>query len=89
MENKEEFENFLEEHGITDSINRVLVALYNLNERPENPLEYIKKHLGAPDGYNPDELRKSNEKLEEEINDLKLKIKSLRESKREDPANAK
>ena len=43
MENKREaFRKYLDDGGVLDSLTRVLVALYEEPENPEDALEYIK-----------------------------------------------
>ena len=39
----DEFRNYLEKTGVVDQLTRVLVSLYEENEKPENALEYIFK----------------------------------------------
>ena len=76
--NRKKFRTYLDDKGTTDSINRVLIALYEETEQPENPLEYIKLHLGNPKGVNPDSLRIQNEQLRQEIASLEEQIRSLK-----------
>ena len=45
---KEEFRKYLERAGIVDQLTKVLVGLYEEPEKPNNPIEFIKKCLGAP-----------------------------------------
>lgn len=45
---KEEFRKYLERNGIIDQLTKVLVGLYEEPEKPNNPIEFIKKCLGAP-----------------------------------------
>lgn len=37
----EEFENYLEETGVTGSLTAVLKMLYEMDEKPVDPLEYL------------------------------------------------
>jgi len=45
---KEEFRKYLERNGIIDQLTKVMVGLYEEPEKPNNPIEFIKKCLGAP-----------------------------------------
>lgn len=38
---KDEFRAYLEKTGVVDQLTKVLVSLYEENEKPNNPLEYI------------------------------------------------
>ena len=44
---KDDYRNYLEKTGVVDKLTRVLVALYETNEKPQNALEFIKKNLNA------------------------------------------
>jgi hypothetical protein len=63
---REAFRQYLDTTGLSDSLNRVISKLYDLfvqgDERPD-PLDYIKQHLGRPDGYNAEGLRDENKEL--------------------------
>ena len=45
---KEEFRKYLERNAIIDQLTKVMVGLYEEPEKPNNPIEFIKKCLGAP-----------------------------------------
>lgn len=38
---KDEFRNYLEKTGVVDQLTRVLVSLYEEQDKPQNALEYI------------------------------------------------
>ncbi len=40
---KDEFRTYLEKTGVVDQLTRVLVSLYEEQDKPQNALEYIKK----------------------------------------------
>lgn len=44
------FRKYLEDNGVIKQLSRVLVGLYEEQERPLNALDYIKRYLGAPTG---------------------------------------
>lgn len=79
MENKREaFRKYLDDGGVLDSLTRVLVALFEEPENPEDPLEYIKQFLGSPNGVDVESLQKENEELETQIETLKAKLEELK-----------
>lgn len=80
MENKREaFRKYLDDGGVLDSLTRVLVALYEEPENPEDPLEYIKQFLGSPNGIDVDSLQKENEELKEQVTQLEARVTELKE----------
>lgn len=78
MENKREaFRKYLDDGGVLDSLTRVLVALYEEPENPEDALEYIKQFLGSPNGVDVESLQKENEELEKQVEELKGRLAEL------------
>ena len=78
MENKREaFRKYLDDGGVLDSLTRVLVALYEEPENPEDALEYIKQFLGSPQGVDVESLQKENEELEQKVAELKERLAEL------------
>merc|ERR1711976_402103 len=80
---REEFRKYLEKSGVLDSLTKVLVGLYEEPEKPNNALDFLKQHLGAGGPESADsealklditEMRQENERLLEEINELKQKL---------------
>ena len=47
-EKREEFRQYLERGGVMDALTRALVALYEENEKPPEPVDYVRKALGDP-----------------------------------------
>lgn len=45
---KDEFRKYLEKAGVIDQLTKVLVGLYEEQEKPGNVIEFIKKSLGEP-----------------------------------------
>jgi hypothetical protein len=74
---KEEFKNYLEKSGVIDALVKVLVGLYEEYERPNDALDWIKKHLGSAIGTDIELLKKENEDLKKINNDLNQKIEEL------------
>lgn len=74
---KDDFRSYLERTGVVDQLTRVLVSLYEENERPHNSMEYIKKNLNSPDDIDTDNLKNEYLKLKTENEALKKKIDEL------------
>ena len=45
---KEEFRKYLEKSNVLAALTKVLVSLYEEPDRPDKPVEFIKKALGGP-----------------------------------------
>jgi hypothetical protein len=80
MENKREaFRKYLDDGGVLDSLTRVLVALYEEPESPEDALEYIKQFLGSPQGIDVESLQRKNEELAQQVEALRARLAELQE----------
>ncbi|KAM3958966.1 LOW QUALITY PROTEIN: c-Myc-binding protein [Aphomia sociella] len=44
---REEFRRYLERAGVMDALTKVLVSLYEEPDKPEDALEYVRKHIGT------------------------------------------
>jgi hypothetical protein len=71
---KEEFRKYLEKSNVIDALTKVLVNLYEEPEKPEKPIEFIKKSLGGPSQQEYDSLKAENESLRAEIEALKRRL---------------
>ncbi|CAH8867852.1 unnamed protein product [Trichobilharzia szidati] len=69
---REEFRKYLEKSGVIDALTKVLVGLYEESEKPDNALEFMKKHLQA-EGPEPSDV----EAMKLEIAELKQKLELL------------
>ncbi|KAK2970428.1 hypothetical protein RJ640_016282 [Escallonia rubra] len=67
---KEAFRKYLESSGALDALTKVLVTLYEQNDKPFSAIEFIQQKLGGP---TPAEY----EKLQAEMSDLQLKYNEL------------
>ncbi|PQP93282.1 C-Myc-binding protein homolog [Prunus yedoensis var. nudiflora] len=45
---KEAFRKYLESSGVLDALTKVLVALYEQNDKPSSALEFVQQKLGGP-----------------------------------------
>ncbi|EAY18269.1 hypothetical protein TVAG_253810 [Trichomonas vaginalis G3] len=74
-DDKAEFRNYLEQSGVVDSINKVLINLFDEVDLPNDPMEYIKQYLGCPKGVDAAAIAAENARLEEEIKNLEEQLK--------------
>ncbi|XP_029694914.1 c-Myc-binding protein isoform X2 [Takifugu rubripes] len=75
---REQFRRYLEKAGVVDSLTSVLVALYEHQDRPSNPLEFLKESMGAV-GMASTEVNA----LQQEVNDLRQRCAALEEENRD------
>ena len=82
---KDEFRAYLEKTGVVDQLTKVLVSLYEENDKPSNPLEFIKRNMSAPEEIDQDNLKneylrlkEENEKLKQRVTDLQKQLESLK-----------
>ena len=71
---KEEFRKYLEKSNVIDALTKVLVNLYEEPEKPDKPIEFIKKSLGGPSQQEFDQLKAENEALRNELEQLKRQV---------------
>ncbi|XP_068341871.1 uncharacterized protein [Pyrus communis] len=67
---KEAFRKYLESSGVLDALTKVLVALYEQNEKPSSALEFVQQKLGGPSVSD-------YEKLQAELSELQKKYSTL------------
>lgn len=60
-----------------DQLTKVLVGLYEEQEKPQNVIEFIKKSLGEPTDTDVEQLLAENESMKREKNELQKKIDDL------------
>ncbi|KQK20534.1 hypothetical protein BRADI_1g55151v3 [Brachypodium distachyon] len=73
---KESFRKYLESSGVLDTLTKVLVALYEENDKPSSAVEFVQQKLGGPS-------ISDYEKLKAEKLDLQLKYNELLETHKE------
>ncbi|XP_044856804.1 c-Myc-binding protein-like [Mauremys mutica] len=80
---REQFRRYLEKSGVLDTLTKVLVALYEEPEKPNNALDFLKHHIGAAAPENPEiealplevaEMKEKYEAVLEENKKLKAKL---------------
>ncbi|KAH9601428.1 hypothetical protein LSM04_001703 [Trypanosoma melophagium] len=71
---KEEFRRYLERKQVIDTMTRVLVNLYEEPERPEDPVDFIKKVLGGASAADYEALQQENACLKAEVESLKKRL---------------
>ncbi|KAA8534627.1 hypothetical protein F0562_032114 [Nyssa sinensis] len=67
---KEAFRKYLESSGVLDALTKVLVALYEQNDKPSSAIEFIQQKLGGP-------TVSEYEKLQAEMAELQVKYNEL------------
>ncbi|KAI5659971.1 hypothetical protein M9H77_28764 [Catharanthus roseus] len=67
---KEAFRKYLESSGVLDALTKVLVALYEQNDKPSAAIEFIQQKLGGP-------TLSDHEKLQAELSDLQIRYNEL------------
>ncbi|CAO2833243.1 unnamed protein product [Amaranthus hypochondriacus] len=67
---KEAFRKYLESSGVVDALTKVLVALYEQNNKPSSALEFVQQKLGGPSVA-------EYEKLQAEMSELQKKYSEL------------
>ncbi|KAK7397365.1 hypothetical protein VNO78_18534 [Psophocarpus tetragonolobus] len=67
---KEGFRKYLETSGAVDALTKVLVSLYEQNDKPSSALEFIQQKLSCPS-------ISDYEKLQAQLSDLQIKYNEL------------
>ena len=79
MERKRElFQRYLDEKKVNDLLSKIIVSLYEINEKPSDPLQYIRDYLAETD-RNVDliAIHAENEKLKKKVDELTKKLAVL------------
>nr|XP_043634381.1 c-Myc-binding protein homolog [Erigeron canadensis] len=67
---KEAFRKYLDSSGVLDALTKVLVALYEQNDKPSSAVEFVQQKLGGPS-------LSEFEKLQAEMSDLQIRYNEL------------
>ena len=78
---KQEFRNYLEKGGVIDSLTKALIGLYEEQEKPNDPLEFVKSTLAANDKPQATGNSAANsaemERIQKENSELKIEVERL------------
>ncbi|KAJ3406550.1 hypothetical protein HDV05_005959 [Chytridiales sp. JEL 0842] len=67
---KKNFRRYLENNGIIHALTHVLVELYEEPEKPENPIEYVRRLLVGTSDMDAAILQNENEELRRRVEEL-------------------
>ena len=67
----------MEKAGVIDQLTKVLVGLYEEQEKPGNVIEFIKKSLGEPTDTDVEQLLAENESLKRQKLEYEKRIEAL------------
>lgn len=70
----------MEKSGVIDALTKVFVGLYEVPDKPENAIDYIREYLGFAVGADQEEIQK---RLEEQGRMLIEKDKEIDELKKQ------
>lgn len=71
------FRKYLESAGVLEVLNRAMTALQGLEEKPENPLAFVRENIGAPPCEDVDALIRENQDLNARVYQLRREIAAL------------
>ncbi|XP_049813673.1 c-Myc-binding protein-like [Schistocerca nitens] len=79
-EKREEFRQYLERGNVMMSVTRALVSLYDEYEKPEDPVEYVRKALGdiRPTAAEMESVRERLKETEMTLEELRQRNDVLR-----------
>lgn len=88
---KDEFRAYLDKTGVSDQLARIIVSLYEEQNKPDNADEFISRHFMKKDDletvYLKNEVLRLKDELStknKEIQNLKAEIEKLKESGNEE-----
>ena len=80
MERKRElFQRYLDEKKVNDLLSKIIVSLYEVSEKPSDPLQYIRDYLAETDNVDLIAVHAENEKLKKKVEELNKKLAILTE----------
>ena len=87
---KEAYLKYIQQSPVVDELAKVLAGLYELPQRPENPIEHSARFLGLPADINPERmvielgrLREQNAGLKKRLQDVNHEIADFLAKKEE------
>lgn len=75
---KEAFRKYLESAGAIDTLTRVLVSLYEEQDKPSEATDFIKASLGAPTPEQYHKLEADNSKLQGDLEAAQQETEQLK-----------
>lgn len=82
MERKRElFKRYLEEKKVMDTLSKIIVSLYELPERPQDPLTFIRDFFTDTGGIDIANIRTENFHLAKDLEGMKTKLADLEKKK--------
>jgi cob(I)alamin adenosyltransferase len=72
-----EFRQYLEEKQLMNELTKILVQLYETNEKPANPTAFCRDHFSRIDGVDIDVINAENQRLAARLEELKGKLEAL------------
>uniref|UniRef100_A0A5K3ELI2 c-Myc-binding protein n=1 Tax=Mesocestoides corti TaxID=53468 RepID=A0A5K3ELI2_MESCO len=73
-----EFRRYLENSGILDALTNALVKLFELPEKPTNPLSFLKECFMVDESGEDPNLKSENAELKEKVEALEKTVQELK-----------
>ena len=74
-----EFKQYLEDKQLMNLLTNILVEFYENNDKPKDPILFIKEFLSKSGGIDIKKLTKENEDMKIKLENLKIKLNELKE----------
>ncbi|KAL5104931.1 hypothetical protein TcWFU_004680 [Taenia crassiceps] len=74
-----EFRKYLEDAGVLDAITNALIKLFELSEKPSDPVRFLKSCFDETASEEETELKKENDELNEKVASLERLVGELQE----------
>lgn len=74
---RDAFRKYLESGQVMEVLNRAMIALQELDEKPEHPLAFVREHIGAPPCEDVDALIRENQDLTARVAQLQYELSVL------------
>jgi predicted nuclease with TOPRIM domain len=72
-----EFRQYLEEKQLMTELTKILVQLYETNDKPSDPTAFCRDYFSHLGGYDINALNEENDKLATRLEDLKGRLETL------------
>ena len=74
---REAFRKYLESGNVIETLNRAMISLHEQQERPKDPLNFIRNVIEAPTGEDVDALIRRNQDLHARVIQLRNELELL------------